>query len=45
MDIIMEFRNKFSTIPHEVQMLIDEANKIMQLLQITPSDYIQNIES
>lgn len=29
MDIIMEFRNKFNTIPHEVQIMIDEAHKIM----------------
>ena len=34
MDTIMEFRNKFSTIPHEVQMLINEAHKIMKVLGI-----------
>jgi uncharacterized coiled-coil DUF342 family protein len=38
MDIIMQFRNKFSTIPHEVQMLIDEAHQIMKKLGISSMD-------
>ena len=34
MDVIMHFRSKFSTIPHEVQLLLNEAQKIMKVLGI-----------
>lgn len=35
MDIIMNFRNKFSIIPADVQIMIDEAQKIMKVLGIS----------